>query len=99
VKHEEVDPLADDIVGPGTNNFLKVSHFVRLKWRTSDNSAIPNGRNEAIDNDDFCTGFTPLALAMNMDRVVFVCVEHDDQSKIFIQLRHDNQSTWMIAGS
>lgn len=70
-------------------DFLEVSHFVRLQWQASDNSAITNGRNEAIDNDNLGTGFTSLTFAMNMDQVVFVCVEHDDQTELLLLLWHD----------
>ena len=99
MKHEEVNPFGDDIVSPRADDFFEVSHFVRLQWQASDNSAVADRGNETIDNDKLCPGFTPLTLAMNMNWVVFVCVEHDDQTEVLVQLWHDDQSNRLIEES
>jgi hypothetical protein len=78
MQDKEIDPFGYYIVSADADNFLEVTHFIIIERRSTRNCAITNLRNYAIKHDDFGARFTPLKLAMNVNWLMFVGVEHDN---------------------
>jgi uncharacterized protein YutD len=77
MQNKEIDPFGYYIVGAGADNFLKVAHFIDAELRTAYDRAISNLRDYTVKHNDFGTGFTPLKLAMYMNWLMLVGVEHN----------------------
>jgi len=86
VKHKEIDPLGDNLISLDSNKLLKKPHLIGLEWHTPGNACVAYFVDCPIDQDDLGAGLTTLKLSVNVNRFVFVGIEHHDQTEVFIQL-------------
>ena len=76
MKNKVVNPLGNYLISFGRNNFLKKFQFIGVQRRTPRNTGITNFFYDTSNQYYFGSGFPPLKLAMNMNWLVFVRVEH-----------------------
>ena len=84
MQNEKIDPLGNDFLGAGNQDFFERSHLGIFKRWSSCDPAVANLRDITIDQDNFSPRFSSLKLAVDMNWLVFVGIEKDNQSKVLI---------------
>lgn len=88
MQNEIIDPLPHNLVGMMPDQRLKILKLRAVQRAATANRQVNYIHNAPVANNQFGAGFTPLVLAVHVDRLVFVRIEQHDDSQIFVQLGH-----------
>jgi len=88
MQNEEINPLGTDFISTGADDFLEIAHFVVVQRSTPQNRCLAYSTHFAVDYDDFRTRFASLRFYVDMNRIMFIGIKHDDQAEIFVELGH-----------
>jgi hypothetical protein len=83
-----INPALDYFVGKDRRQFFKIFRLRRGEWFFAGNTLELQSLDDTILDDDFNFAFRIAIAPMNMNGLVFIGVEEDDDSKIFVKLRH-----------
>jgi hypothetical protein len=89
VQHKEIDPFANYSLCSRFDQFLKVAVLCGRQRRTPWHWGVTDFLDQPIDHNDFSSHLMTLVLAVDMNRLMLVGVEHDHDTEIFIKFGHN----------
>jgi len=88
MQHKEIDPFGDNFFCASTDDFFEITHFVVFLRGAPQDWGVADFTYRAVNDDDYGTRFATLGFSMDVNRIMFIGIEHDDQAEILVKLGH-----------